>query len=177
MEGNINRTEALRELRAAIRSVRRTPIKIPFGNSDKFFIEIRIPKFSERLDIQMAAELFLGGFDSSERLVKALPPLITSFRLPAEDEEGNLMQAIYNAEPLPDLPVLQLEPSDLFSDESAFNATPVLMTLIITTLLTLSGRTQNVAAGMNELLELFPGTNQNATDLLDKGSSRVSGSE
>ena len=177
MEQNINRAEVLRELRAAIRSIRRAPIRIPFGSSDKFFIEIRVPKFSERLDIQMAAELFLGGFDSSERLVKALPSLITAFRLPAENEEGELMQAIYNAEPLPDLPVLNLTPADLFSDESAFNATPVLMTLIITTLLTLSGRTQTVAAGMNELFELFPSTNQNASDLLDKGSSRVSGSE
>jgi hypothetical protein len=45
MEQTFDRQEALRALRVAIRSVRRTPIRIPFGDDDRFFIEIRIPRF------------------------------------------------------------------------------------------------------------------------------------
>jgi hypothetical protein len=177
MEQTFDRQEALRALRVAIRSVRRTPIRIPFGDDERFFIEIRIPRFAERLDLQMAAELFLGGYESSERLLRSLPSVITAFRLPAEDDDGNFVQAIYNAEPLPDIPVINLTPTDLFSDDSAFNATPALMTVIITTLMTLSGRTQDVAAGVNALLELFPGTNQNSADLLEQGSSGMPGDQ
>jgi len=70
MEQTFDRQEALRALRVAIRSVRRTPIRIPFGDDERFFIEIRIPRFAERLDLQMAAELFLGGYESSERLLE-----------------------------------------------------------------------------------------------------------
>jgi hypothetical protein len=177
MEQTFDRQEALRALRVAIRSVRRTPIRIPFGDDDRFFIEIRIPRFAERLDLQMAAELFLGGYESSERLLRSLPTIITAFRLPAEDDDGNFVQAIYNTEPLPDLPVINLTPTELFSDDSAFNATPALMTVIITTLMTLSGRTQAVAAGVNALLELFPGANQNSADLLEQGSSGMPGDQ
>jgi len=177
MEQNISRAEALNALRVAIRSVRRSPIKLPFGDDERFFIEIRIPRFAERLDLQMAAQLMLAGLGGSERLVAALPSLITSFRLPAETESGEIMQAVYNAEPLPDIPVLNLTPADLFSDSSDFNATPMLMTMIITALMELSGRTQTVAAGVNELLELFPGTNSNSANILEQGSSRVSGNQ
>ena len=177
MEQNTNRAEALNALRVAIRSVRRAPIKLPFGDDERFFIEIKIPKFAERLDLQMAAQLMLAGLGGSERLIAALPSLITAFRLPAETESGEIVQAVYNAEPLPDIPLLNLTPADLFSDSSDFNATPVLMTMIITALMELSGRTQTVAAGVNELIELFPGANPNATNLLDKGSPRVSGTE
>jgi len=35
MEQTFDRQEALRALRVAIRSVRRTPIRIPFGDDDK----------------------------------------------------------------------------------------------------------------------------------------------
>lgn len=169
----INRQEALQTLRAAIRSVRRAPVKINWAGDDKFFIEIKVPRMAERLDLFMSAQMVLGGFGGSDRLIAALQPLILSFRLPAENEEGELMQAVYNAEPLPDIPVIELTPQDLFSDTSAFNASPLLVTMIITELMELSGRTQAVAAGMTELMEMFPAAPKNTTDLLEQGSLRV----
>ncbi len=168
----ISRQAALQALRAAIKSVRRTPIRINWAGDERFFIEIRVPRMTERLDLFMTAQMVLGGFGGSDRLIAALQPLILSFRLPAETEDGELVQACYNAPALPDMPAIELTPEDLFSDSSAFNASPLLVTVIITELMELSGRTQSVAAGMTELMDIFPTAATHTTNLLDQGSAR-----
>ena len=172
-----SRQEVLQALRAAIRSVRRMPVRINWLGDDRFYIEIRIPRMAERLDIYMAAQTVIGGFGGSDRLIAAIQPLITRFRLPAEDESGNLMQAVYNEEPLPDLPVIQMTPQDLFSDDSAFNASPLLILMLITELMETGGRTRLTSAGMTELMELFPATAQNSANLLEQGSLGLQRSE
>lgn len=168
MEGAFNREELLQSLRAAIRSVRRTPVKVKWADDDRFFIEIRIPKLSERLDFYMAAQLALAGFGGSDRLIALLKPLITSFRLPVETDEGEIIQAVYNTEPLPEIPVINLTPDELFSDSSDFNASPLLITTLVTELMEVSGRTRTTSAGMTELMELFPTTPKNTTNLLEQ---------
>ena len=173
----LNRQEVLQALRAAIRSVRRTPVRINWLGDDRFYIEIRIPRMAERLDIYMAAQTVIGGFGGSDRLIAALQPLITRFRLPVEDENGVLKQAVYNEEPLPDLDVVELTPQDLFSDDSAFNASPLLILMIITELMETGGRTRLTSAGMTELMELFPSTPKNTAGLLEQGSAGMSGPE
>jgi len=166
----INRQELLQMLRAAVRSVRRTPIKITWLGDERFYIEIRMPKMAERLDIYMASQIVIAGYGGSDRLIAALQPLITRFRLPAENDEGELIQVVFNEEPLPDIPHIELTPQDLFSDDSAFNATPLLVTLILTELMGASGRTRATAAGMTELMEIFPTAATNTADLLEQGS-------
>ena len=165
-----NRQEVLQALRAAVRSVRRTPVKIDWVGDERFYIEIRMPKMAERLDIYMASQMVLAGFGGSDRLIAAIHPLITRFRLPAEDENGDLIQVIFNEEPLPDIPHIELSPQDLFSDDSAFNATPLLVTLILTELMGAAGRTRATAAGMTELMEIFPTATPNTANLLEQGS-------
>lgn len=171
MEQPINREELLRSLRAAIRSVRRTPVKIKWADDDRFFVEVRVPKMAERLDFYMAAQLVLAGFGGADRLISLLKPLILSFRLPVETEDGELKQAVYNAEPLPDIEAINLTPDDLFSDDSEFNASPLFVTMIMTEMMEVTGRTRTTSAGMSELMELFPTTPKNATNLLEQGSS------
>jgi hypothetical protein len=87
------------------------------------------------------------------------------------------MQAVYNEEPLPDMPVIQMTPQDLFSDDSAFNASPLLILMLITELMETGGRTRLTSAGMTELMELFPATAQNSANLLEQGSLGLQRSE
>lgn len=172
-EQQISREDLMRAVRAAIRSVRRTPVRINWADDERFFIEIRIPRMAERLDIYMSAQLVFAGFGGSDRLISLLKPLIVSFRLPVETEDGNIVQAVFNGEPLPDLDSIELTPDDLFSDSSNYNASPLLVTILMTELMEVSGRTKATAAGMTELIELFPPTSANTTDLLDKGSAQL----
>jgi len=171
MEGTNNRAMAMEALRAAIRSVRRGPTRLAWPDDDRFYIELRMPRFAERLDLQMAAQLVLAGVGSVDRFLQLLIPTITAFRLPAEDEEGRLHQALYNAEPLPDLPVLSLTPSDLFADTAAYNATSALVTFLITHILELAGRTPQVAEGLRTITDLFPTTTAHTDDLLEQNRS------
>jgi hypothetical protein len=167
MEGTNNRSAAVEALRAAIRAVRRGPTRISWPGDDRFFIELQMPRFAERLDLQMAAQLVLAGVGSADRFLQLLIPTITAFRLPAEDENGQLHQALYNAEPLPDLPVLSLAPTDLFADAAAYNATSALVTLLITHILELAGRTPPVAEGLRTITDLFPAAPANTDRLLE----------
>lgn len=173
MEQAIDREALLRSLRAAIKSVRRAPIRITWADDDRFYIEVRMPKLSERLDFYMAAQLVLAGFGGADRLFTLLKPLILSFRLPLETEDGQLKQAVFNAEPLPDLEAVELTPDEIFADEGEFNASPLLITLIITELLELTGRTRTTAAGMTELIELFPTAPKNTANLLEQTDTGV----
>jgi hypothetical protein len=171
MEGTNNRAMAVEALRAAIRSVRRGPTRLPWPGDDRFYIELQMPRFAERLDLQMAAQLVLAGIGSVDRFIQLLIPTIIAFRLPAEDEDGQLHQAIYNAEPLPDLPILSLTPADLFADTAPYNATSALMTFLITHILELAGRTPQVAEGLRTITDLFPAAPTHTNNLLEQNSS------
>ncbi|MEM2080345.1 MAG: hypothetical protein QW104_06665, partial [Nitrososphaerota archaeon] len=66
---------------------------------------------------------------------------------------------------------INLTPDDLFSDDSEFNASPLFVTMIMTEMMEVTGRTRTTSAGMSELMELFPTAPKNATNLLEQGSS------
>lgn len=164
----ISREALVASVRAAIRSVTRAPIKVEWPSDNRFYIEVRIPRFSEQLELGFIAQMLTTGLGSSERLPIIIRNNVVSFRLPLELADGTIACAVYNAEPLPDMQVVQLTPDDIFSEESEYAASFLLSMLVLDALLTAQGRTRTVAQGIEAVSELFPVPNQTSSNAVDE---------
>jgi len=159
LEQTISREALISSVRAAIRSLTRSPIRIDWPGDNRFFIEVRVPKFAEQLELSLLAQMLTTGLGGAERLTTIMRNSVVRFRLPLEREDGTIVCAVFNAEPLEGLESVELTPDDIFpSEESEYAASNILAMLVFDALLTAQGRTRTVSQATEAISELFQAT-------------------
>jgi len=155
----ISREALVASVRAAVRSLTRAPIRTEWPSDTRFYIEVKLPRFAEQLELSLLAQMLTAGLGGADRLITIMRNSIVSFRLPLEREDGSIACAVFNAEPVEGFDVVEMSPSDLFpSEESDYTANSVLAMLVLDALLSAQGRTRTVAQATEAVADLFSAT-------------------